>query len=292
MTLDLSPRLPQIHKMISDHGGYLPVTEVAKLLAEFDITIDQLILALLKMVSDTAVIPISHFKVGAIAVGATGNIYVGANQEYSSLPLNFAVHAEQAAVTMAHLHGETGITLLAANVEPCGHCRQFLNELIAANELDVMLPKGECLKLPRLLPHSFGPRDLGEHNGLLSPQHHDLQLSSADEITQLALHAANKSYSPYAKSYCGAALRMSDGKMFSGSYLENAAFNPGLPALLAAFVHLIQSGARFADVTDAVLVQVKGGIVNHAPMTEMTLNAVCPQVKLQVYETEASSLRA
>lgn len=284
MTIDLAPRFTQIHMMIASHGGYLPVTEVQKLLNELDCTIDQLLLALLPMVSDTAVIPISHFKVGAIAVGATGNLYVGANQEYSSLPLNLTIHAEQSAVAMAHLHGETGIVKIIASVKPCGHCRQFINEIAEASELDVLLPDGEAIKFSQLLPHAFGPKELGEHGGLLSAPQHSLQLTSSDELVLLALHAANKSYSPYAASFCGAALCTRDGKMFSGSYLENAAFNPGLPALQAAFVHLVQSNARFEDVTAAVLVQVKNGEVNHVPMAEMTLMAVCSGVKLQVYE--------
>lgn len=286
MTLDLSQRFIQIHTMIANHGGYLPVTEVQKLLSEFDCTIDQLLLSLLPMAGDTAVIPISHFKVGAIAVGATGNFYIGANQEYLSLPLNLTIHAEQSAVAMAHLHGETSITKIAANVKPCGLCRQFLNELAEASELEVLLPEGEVVKLPRLLPHAFGPKDLGEHGGMLSAPKHILQLTSSDVLVSLALNAANKSYSPYAKSFCGVALRTRDGKLFSGSYLENAAFNPGLPALQAAFVHLVQSNARFEDVIDAVLVQVKDGEVNHVPMAEVTLKAVCPGVKLQVHEAK------
>lgn len=286
MTIDLTPRYTQIHHLIASHGGYLPVQEVQTLLSEFDITMDQLLLALLPLVSETALMPISHFKVGAIAVGATGNLYFGANQEYFTAPLNHAVHAEQAAVAMAHLHGETSIVKMTASARPCGHCRQFLNELSEASALEVLLPEGNVIKLTELLPYAFGPKELGVRGGLLSAAQQQLRLiqSSQDELVALALHAANKSYSPYAQAYAGAAMRTKDRKMFSGSYLENAGFNPSLPALQAAFVHLVQSNERYENVSEIILVQAQGGAVNHAAMTEMTLKTVCPQVKLYVYE--------
>jgi cytidine deaminase len=216
-------------------------------------------------------------------LGATGNLYVGVNQEYYSAPLNQAIHAEQAAIAMAHVHGETDIVKIMASERPCGHCRQFLNELANASQLQVLLPDGNTMLLPVLLPHAFGPEALGEKGGLLSAT--ELALTCADaqsDVELKALHATNKSYSPYAKSYSGLALKTRDGKIYSGSYLENAVFNPSLPALQAAFVHLVQSGAAFADIQEAVLIQVKGGAVDHAPMTVMLMKVVCPQVKLRV----------
>ena len=69
-----------------------------------------------------------------------------------------------------------------------------------------------------------------------------------------------------------------------GSYLENAAFNPSLPALQSAFVNLVQSGYSYENVTDAVLVQVKDNIIDQEAATRMVLAALCPTVSLQVYE--------
>lgn len=273
----------RLQQLLTQHGGFFPVTVVQQLLTELDLTIDQLLVALLPVVREAAVAPISHFKVGAIVVGATGNLYAGVNQEYYSAPLNQAIHAEQAAIAMAHVCGETDIVKIMASEKPCGHCRQFLNELANASQLEVLLPDGKSLLLTSLLPHAFGPEALGEQGGLLSEAELTLTCADAQSDVELkALHAANKSYSPYAKSYSGLALKTRDGKIYSGSYLENAVFNPSLPALQAAFVHLVQSGAAFADVQEAVLVQVSGAAVDHAAMTVMLLKVMCPQVKLRV----------
>lgn len=277
----LNERFSQIHTTITQHGGMLPVEFVQSLLMEFDVTEDQLLSAMLSFVSESSLCPISHFKVGAIAVGMTGNWYAGANHEYQTLPLALTVHAEQAAVAMAHVHGETGITKIAASKNPCGFCRQFLNEISNASELNVLLPDGCLSKLSQLLPYAFGPAELGVRGGLLSTSSPQLTSHANDAVEEAALHAASRSYSPYAKSHAGVALAAKDGRIFQGSYLENAAFNPGLQALQAAFVHLVQSGAQFADVTEAVLVQHHGA-VNHQALTEMVLRVMCPQVKLRV----------
>jgi cytidine deaminase len=283
MTVNLQSE--QIHHQIKQHGGYLPVDIVQELLAKNDMTIDQLLVALMSIIKESAIMPISHFKVGAAVVGATGNIYTGANQEYLSLPLSQAIHAEQSALAMAHLHGETEITKLIASEKPCGHCRQFYYELANGGSLDVVMPDGKIETLSHLLPHAFGPKELGLAGGLLSAasQSLKLKLSSDEELVTQALQAAEKSYAPYSKSYCGAALRARDGKIYRGSYLENAVFNPSLPALQAAFVHVIQSGTSFADITEAVIVQCEDGAVNHVAMSEVTLKAVCGAASLQIF---------
>jgi cytidine deaminase len=275
---------PRIKQLMMQHGGFLPVQNVQSLLSEFDLTLDQLLLELVLLLKEFSFMPVSHYRVGAVAVGETGNLYCGANIELDSLPLNLAVHAEQSAIVMAHVHGETVITKVASSEKPCGHCRQFFYELTGAAELEVLLPNGEVTKLKHLLPHAFGAKDLGVEIDLLADKQLNLQLKTATQepLITTALRAANHSYSPYAKSYAGVALRTQDGKIYHGSYLENAAFNPSVPALQAAFVHLIQSGAQFNEVVDAVLVQVDSGAVNHCAMTEMTLQAICPKANLQV----------
>lgn len=279
----LKERFSQIHAEIIRHEGMLPVEFVQSLLVEFDATEDQLLNAILPFVGESSFCPISHFKVSAIAIGMTGNWYTGANQEYQTLPLSLTVHAEQAAVAMAHVHGETGITKIAASKNPCGFCRQFLNEITDSGELDVLLPDGSLNKLSQLLPYAFGPAELGVRGGLLSSSSQQLTSDANDALEVAAFHAASRSYSPYAKSCAGVALATKDGRIFQGSYLENAAFNPGLQALQAAFVHLLQSGAQFADVTESVLVQHQGA-VNHAALTEIMMEAICPQARLRVYK--------
>lgn len=280
----LTTHFSRIKQQLTQHGGFLPVQDVQAMLQEFDLTEDQLLQALLPLVKTFSVAPYSQFHVGAIAVGATGNFYVGANMELSALPLTQAVHAEQSAIIMAHTHGETEITKLTSSENPCGFCRQFLYELASAERLIMLLPDGSLTKLPHLLPHAFGAKDLGVKVDLLADKERSLQLTqpATDELTVTALRAANHSYSPYTKAYAGVALRSKDGKIFHGGYLENAAFNPSISPLQAAFVHLIQSGGNFTNVIEVALVQVKNSAVDHRTFTEVTIKALCPQANLLV----------
>lgn len=68
------------------------------------------------------------------------------------------------------------------------------------------------------------------------------ELSEADrELVEAAKHATNSSYSPYSKFCVGAAVRLQNGIVFTGSNQENAAFPSGLcaerTALFAANAH-------------------------------------------------------
>ncbi len=101
---------------------------------------EQLALELLPWAQGYARPQISNFPVGAIALGLSGALYAGANLEFLGESLSLSVHAEQAAVYNAWVHGETGVTLIASTAAPCGFCRQFLNELRTASELRVCVP--------------------------------------------------------------------------------------------------------------------------------------------------------
>ena len=64
------------------------------------------------------------------------------------------------------------------------------------------------------------------------------------------------SYAPYSKSFAGVAVRTRDGRIFSGAYAENAAFNPSLSPLQAALSQLNLGGAGWSDIAEGVLVCV------------------------------------
>jgi cytidine deaminase len=210
------------------------------------------LLALLPKAAAFAKPPISNFRVGAIARGTSGKLYYGTNVEFAGEALSFTVHAEQSAVVNAWMSGESGIDIVATSAAPCGYCRQFLNELVTARELLVVMPN-ESRPLSELLPSSFGPRDLGIDGGLLQPENHALSISDSDVVAQAALRAANMSYAPYSKSFAGIALRTKDGRIFSAAYAENAAFNPSLSPLPAALSQLNLGGAEWNEIAEAVL---------------------------------------
>ncbi|MDK3206414.1 cytidine deaminase, partial [Escherichia coli] len=77
-----------------------------------------------------------------------------------------------------------------------------------------------------------------------------------DELSQRAIAAANHSHAPYTQSPCGVALELRDGTILTGSYAENAAFNPSLPPLRAALNLVILKGYAFADIQRALLAEL------------------------------------
>ncbi len=282
MTLLSDAQMKEIRQIVFQHGGMLSVTACQHYLSELDATIDEWMLALLPLASELAVMPISGFRAAAVALGATGNIYLAANQEFKHLELNQAVHAEQAVIAVAHYHGETNIEKIAINANPCGHCRQFLFEQAEGGKLEILVQDAPLTTLSKLLPHAFGPKDLHIVGGLLTPQQHVLVLDHDvdNALIELARQAAVRSYAPYSKAYSGVALQMRDGRTVTGSYLENVAFNPSLPAMQSAFVALVMYGCRYDEVVDAAFVQVKGHVVDQEAYARLVLAAACPNVSL------------
>jgi len=231
---------------------------------------DSDILRLLPEAAAFAKPPISNFRVGAVARGTSGKLYLGTNIEFANEALSFTVHAEQSAVLNAWMSGEHGIDLVATSAAPCGYCRQFLNELTTAAELRVLMP-GESRPLAELLPSSFGPRDLGIEGGLLQAENHELAIDENDTLATAALGAANMSYAPYSKSYAGVAIRTRTGTVVTGAYAENAAFNPSLSPLQAALSQLNLQGGTWTEIAEVVLVAADG-LHDHA--TRVVLAAV------------------
>lgn len=248
-------------------GGFLPAPIAREMLASGVKLQD-----LLPLARALAIPPVSEFYVGVVVEGASGAIYFGANFEFAGQSLAYTVHAEQAAVTMAVANGERGITKLAVTAAPCGLCRQFLNELTTASTLEIHVVDREPTTLAALLPHSFGPADLGIGAGLCSPQSHGLTLESDDELALAALAAANASYAPYSRSFAGVALRTADA-IYTGSLAENAAFNPSMGPMEAALVNLVIGGGEtYAAISDAVLVET--GSVSQADASRAVLGTI------------------
>jgi cytidine deaminase len=246
-------------------------------------------LDLIPLAQKYAIPPISSFFVGAVGLGKSGSLYFGANFEFTGEALSFCVHGEQAATAHAISFGETGLDKLAVSAAPCGYCRQFLYELTTASTLQVLLPKTPPALLTSLLPDAFGPGDLGVTAALMSPQAHGLTLDSPghDVVVHAALNAANASYAPYSFTYSGVALKTGDGQIYSGSYAENAAYNPSMSPLEAAVVSLVISGGKsFADISDAALVEVTGAKASQVDVTRAVLHSIS-RVPLRVHTVAA-----
>ena len=225
---------------------------------------------------------ISGYKVGAVGEGTSGALYLGANIEFAGAALGQTVHAEQAVVANAAAHGETGLVRLAVSAPPCGHCRQFLYELASASRLEILLDGRPPAGIADFLPGAFGPADLGVEGGMLDPAAHALAGEDADPLAQAAAAAANRSYAPYSKAYGGGAIRTGDGRIFSAPYLENAAFNPSLPPLQAAFVQAVLGGCGAADLASVAIAQGERSQVDHHRAAAALLGLIAPAATLRL----------
>ena len=126
--------------------------------------------------------PYSRFAVGAAVLLADGRIVTGANFENASYGLSLC--AETVALATVSSAGDlrqvvaigviggamdadgraTGMT----PVGPCGRCRQVINEAAQMGGRDVTIwcgaAEGDAVErytVSELLPHAFGPADLG-----------------------------------------------------------------------------------------------------------------------------------
>ncbi len=235
--------------------GFLAEFAVNHLCQKYQVTSDELALMLLPVAACYANPTISHFSVGAIAKGESGNFYFGANQEFCANPIAQTIHAEQSAISHAWMRGEKALTDIFVNYSPCGHCRQFMNELNSAGKLKIHLPNLPSQSLHHYLPHAFGPKDLDIHHLLLDEENNGLEYFTKSPVTLAALEAANQSHAPYSKTYCGVAVQLANQKIFKGSYAENAAFNPSLPALQVALNAILMQGYEIDNITRVVMVE-------------------------------------
>ncbi|MEW5300858.1 MAG: hypothetical protein WDW36_003757 [Sanguina aurantia] len=220
--------------------------------------------------------PISSFHVGAVGLGSSGAVYVGVNMEFPNSALNCSVHAEQFLLVNCWQHGEQRIEYVAISAAPCGHCRQFYSEISNSDEVQFLFGQDKTPKLlGELLPLRFGPRDLLEPGSkpvplLLDPQHHTIsplrvkqrrnalqrrlassQVRFKDAEAQLheravaaAYNAATVAYAPYTSCPSGVTIVTRDGRQFSGSSIESAAYNPSLGPFQAAVVAAVVGGMK------------------------------------------------
>lgn len=263
-----------------DFDATLSVQQFEQLLSATGLSDKELRVALLPFAAAYSYAPLSEFYVGAIVRGLSGRLYFGANMEFFGVQLGQTVHAEQSAISHAWMKGERGIKDITINFSPCGHCRQFMNELSTANELKIQLPEREEKSLHEYLPEAFGPNDLGIESGLMAEVKHQFSFDDEDTLIQSAVEAMNMSHSPYTNNLSGLALEMASGRVFQGAYAENAAFNPSLPPLQVALIQVLLAGETFDNIKAAALVENSEGKISHLADTQSTLEALNPDIPL------------
>ena len=251
--------------------------------------------------------PISNFQVAAAGATPSGDIYIGVNLEFPGVPLNQSVHAGQFLVANLRHHGESVLQYIAVNAAPCGHCRQFFTELACADDMHFLLPHvgphgdesvvHQQISLEDLLPQRFGPKSLLGHAHpplMLQPQGWRLRLTESSTkaaethaggarfgiAVRELLSCAQESYAPYTRCPSAVALISKSGHVFCGSYLESAAYNPGLQPMQAALVSLVMAGVQsYTDIEEVVLLEREGVPVQQRPACEVLLHAIAPGAK-------------
>ena len=80
------------------------------------------------------------------------------------------------------------------------------------------------------------------------------------ELYDLAKNAMEHSYSPYSNCKVGAALLCENGKVYTGTNIENAAFGPTVCAERVAVFKAVSEGEK--DFSKIAVVGGKGGVIN------------------------------
>lgn len=266
-----------------DFRGEIPAARSEELQKLERKTAYEVMLDLLPVAQVFARPPISNFRVGAVVRGNSGDLYLGANLEIPGQALSFSVHAEQAASSNAYMHGADAIMAIALTGAPCGHCRQFLEELSPGGDINLIVRGSEPIPLKSLLPSAFGPSDLGLKHGALPIERVKIDLidRSPDSLARTAVSAARISYAPYTKAHSGVAMRLSDGSVHSGTYIENAAFNPSLPPLQAAFISALNARKALDQIEDVVLVELDTAVISQYPVFEVAVRSVSPKARVR-----------
>ena len=163
----------------------LDAAQLSALCEKAGLELEAYLISLVQSLPKLALVPISNFHVTAIGVGVSGHAFLGVNLEFHGLPLSNSVHAEQFMVANAIHHGEASLKLIVVSHAPCGHCRQFLQELRSAGDIRVVIADGnlESRTLHEWLPHRFGPQDLLDDDFplLMESRHHGLE-QAKDQI--------------------------------------------------------------------------------------------------------------
>lgn len=116
--------------------------------------------------AESAYAPYSNFHVGAVVVADDGRVFTGVNVENSAY--GSTICAEGNAISTAAASGVRNIDTVAVacldadECYPCGNCRQLMREF-QVRRVIVQDPDGGYREhaLEELLPHAFGPDQLG-----------------------------------------------------------------------------------------------------------------------------------
>lgn len=138
---------------------------------------------------------------------------------------------------------------------------------------------------------------------LLEPHHNKLSFLSdtqiklcngvcavGGELRYAALEAANSSHAPYSGCPSGVALVDCEGKVYTGSYMESAAFNPSMGPVQAALVAYVANGdgGGYERIVGAVLVEKEEAVVKQEQTARLLLQAISPKCEFKVFHCRSA----
>lgn len=285
----------------------IEAAEAESMAQKSGLTVLQLLPTLVKSAQTLARPPISKFHVGAVGLGSSGRIFLGGNVEFPGLPLHQSIHAEQFLITNLILNAEPRLQHLAVSAAPCGHCRQFLQELRNTSDINICITsinsnERKYHPLSHLLPDRFGPNDLLDKDVPLLLETHQNGMSfnlcngqipetenPKERLKYAALEAANKSHAPYSKCPSGVAIMDCEGNIYKGSYMESAAYNPSLGPVQAALVAYLAAGGSggggggYERIVAAALVEKEDAVVRQEHAARLLLQVISPKCEFNVF---------
>jgi cytidine deaminase len=283
---------------LSQQGGQLSPEACNTLMGLLDVSVEELMIRLLPLAKVFSMASVSNFHVGAVALAKASpaeghmNLYLGANMEFEHLALNMTIHAEQVVVMNAWHHGAHRIRSIATSELPCGHCRQFLQELCGSTDLMVLKPVGEgsdyqAQRLSEIFPAAFSPMDLGNDRGFMAAPKTVRKLKlvhpSDDPVVQAALAAAVASYAPYTGNLAGCALQTPEGEIVNGSYVESVAYNPSISPLHSALLQLNLMTFEEKHAIDRIVLVENPTRIRQKDLVEMLVRSWVQDIEFEYY---------
>eukprot|EP01085_Mycamoeba_gemmipara_P003530 Mycagemm_TRINITY_DN9980_c0_g1::TRINITY_DN9980_c0_g1_i1::g.3530::m.3530 type:complete len:319 gc:universal TRINITY_DN9980_c0_g1_i1:1052-96(-) len=304
----LTPTAERLREHLSAAPYFIPAARIVELQGKLGYkSLDDLYVDLVNIAKLFAVVPVSVFQVGVVGVTSSGNVYMGCNLEFGNLPLNFSVHAEQCLIANLLRHEEMKketLKLLIVNWPPCGHCRQFLSELPNSSTLQIRIldnggkgPQDSVTieELPKLLPRWFLPKDLGVTGEyLLRPFQwtlpHNALVPTNDPMVAMGLVAVADSWAPFTNCRSAVVIQMKNGTLYTGSYMENAAYNPSLSPMQSALTSLALNRCAWSDISAVLLLELEG-LISQEGVTRLLLDQIHHGINLRVFRLPAEPRR-
>ena len=262
-------------------SGVLVAKKAAKLMSDYKVEKKHFNAYLVDIAKDYSVAPISNFYVGAVVESEVGDYYLGANYEFEDSFLNQSIHAEQSALVNAYFNNVSKIRSISVNYLPCGHCRQFLEEVRKTDDFMVSVTDQIEMPLDKLLPHAIGPEALGVNVKFFDRKRDLSSITAAANLEDIARSVAeHNSYTPYTKLEAAAVIKTTAGGVVWGVAIENMAFNPSLTPM-----HCALSQLRFFrpnEISEVIIFQKKHPLINIVDTAKILIKDKVDPFKIKV----------